>query len=732
VASKPAAPAESHTGGWLSTNTVRMLIHGQGRPAAMVVALLLAVFYAWLGEWYWGPVRHSIFDAYQRAFPRQPQRRPVVIVEIDDASLTKLGQWPWPRTHLARLIDATSQLGALAVGLDIFMPEADRLSPSVLISDRPDLPTALRDELARLPSNDAILGETLRRVPSVVGRVGIRAGENGGKPSSGQTPVRVHGDLSIAHVPAYDGHFTNVSPIEEAAFGRGYLNSTPDADGVVRAVPLLVAVDGELAPTFALELLRVAVGEPFYSVYGGPHGVRGVQIGGSFIPTDPDGRIRLNYALLDPTDRRRRVSTLAILNHEVEANLLATHVAIIGVTGVGLTDVVSTPVAALMEGVEVQAQTIENILDGTRLVRPLLAPWLEWGLFFSVAALQIAFVPGLRPASGVVVFIMGAGIFTTASLMSFILWKVLLDPSFPVAGNTAILGVLLTAAFAAVAQKRRQLQAALEAARLEKIRRDGELRAARDIQLGIVPDPKAIAGLPGNIAFHALLEPAEEVGGDLYDAFMLDRHHFFFLVGDVADKGVPASLFMALSKTLFKHEALREHVPLATLMTLANAAICRDNPTNLFVTALAGIIDVHSGAMELCSAGHEPPILLRVGEPPCVLDAAGGPALCMLEDFSYAAERLQLRPDDILVMITDGVTEAQDPAQDFYGRGRALAWLTVMQKNNTTWQNVGAICQGLYNDVKRFANGAILADDIAIMAIRFKGPLTSTPSSPSG
>jgi serine phosphatase RsbU (regulator of sigma subunit) len=189
---------------------------------------------------------------------------------------------------------------------------------------------------------------------------------------------------------------------------------------------------------------------------------------------------------------------------------------------------------------------------------------------------------------------------------------------------------------------------------------------------------------------------------------------------------------MALSKTLFKHAALREHIPLAPLMTSVNAAICRDNPTNLFVTALAGIIDVRSGAMELCSAGHEPPILLRAGEPPRVLDTRGGPALCMLEDFAYAAERVQLRSGDLLVMITDGVTEAQDPAQDFYGLGRALAWLTVMQTHDTTWQNVETICQGLYADVKRFANGATAADDITIMAIRFTGPLPSTPSSPSG
>jgi serine phosphatase RsbU (regulator of sigma subunit) len=331
----------------------------------------------------------------------------------------------------------------------------------------------------------------------------------------------------------------------------------------------------------------------------------------------------------------------------------------------------------------------------------------------------------------VAVFVIAAGLLATGSLMSFMHSKVLVDASFPVAGHAIMLGVLLTAAFAVVDRKRRELQATLEAERLEKVRIAGELRAARDIQLGILPTPGAIAGLPGNIAFHALLEPAEEVGGDLYDAFMLDEHHLLFLIGDVTGKGVPASLFMALSKTLCKHVALREHGPLATLMTLANAAISRDNPANLFVTALAGILDVRSGAMELCSAGHEAPILLRAGQGPRVLDTAGGPPLGVLEDFSYDAERVQLHPGDMLVMITDGVTEAQDPAQDLYGLGRALAWLTAMPMDNTTRPSVEAICQGLYADVKRFTRGAVPSDDVAIMAICFTEPPPSAPSSPS-
>ena len=105
--------------------------------------------------------------------------------------------------------------------------------------------------------------------------------------------------------------------------------------------------------------------------------------------------------------------------------------------------------------------------------------------------------------------------------------------------------------------------------------------------MGMLPAPWAITGLPEHLAFHALLEPAKEVGGDLYDAFMLDKDHFFFIVGDVAGKGVPASLFMALSKTLCKSLALRQRVPLDALITALNHEVARDNPQALFVTAIA-------------------------------------------------------------------------------------------------------------------------------------------------
>jgi len=511
---------------------------------------------------------------------------------------------------------------------------------------------------------------------------------------------------------------TNIPPIEDAASGRGYLNTEPDKDGVVRLVPLLVAVQGELAPTFGLELLRVAVGEPLYSVHADRNGVRGVQLGNTFIPTDPDGRRRLYFS---KTYAGRRLSALDILHGKTPADALQNKVAIIGVTALGLAEVVATPVVARMNGVEVQAQMLENILSGTRLVRPSLTLWWEVLAFVVSATVLLALLPRLQPGFGVALFLGSAALVFAGSFVAFTRWQALFDPLFALAGSAIVLVVLLTTGLAASNRRRRELRAALEAERLERIRRDGELQAARDIQLGMLPAPWAITGLPDNLAFHALLEPAKEVGGDLYDAFMLDEHHFFFVVGDVVGKGVPASLFMALSKTLCKSMALREQVPLDVLITAVNQEIARDNTAALFVTAVAGILDVRTGEMELCSAGHDAPILLRRGVAPCSLTVAGGPPLCVWEDFSYPSNRMRLQSGDLLLMMTDGVTEAHNPEQMLYGFERVMAYCSAIQDAHEK-RSIVSVCQGLYDDVKRFAHDAEPSDDIAIMTIRFTSP----------
>ena len=254
MSSAPAEAGAVPSGGWSSLRMLRWCASRQGRPAAIMATVVLAVCQVWLGEHYWEPVRHVVFDMYQQVLPRHIERFPVVIVDINEASIAALGQWPWPRTRLARLLEATYQLGALSVGLAMIMPEVDRLSPSVFIAERPDISPELQRELSVLPTNDTILAETLRRTPSVVGRAGMP--EN--KPTSvrvdDQTPVRIHGEMPLTSVPHYAGHVTNIPPIEAAAAGRGYLNTEPDKDGVVRKTYTNVTPDthaGEIVADLA-------------------------------------------------------------------------------------------------------------------------------------------------------------------------------------------------------------------------------------------------------------------------------------------------------------------------------------------------------------------------------------------------------------------------------------------------------------------------------------------------
>jgi serine phosphatase RsbU (regulator of sigma subunit) len=251
------------------------------------------------------------------------------------------------------------------------------------------------------------------------------------------------------------------------------------------------------------------------------------------------------------------------------------------------------------------------------------------------------------------------------------------------------------------------------AARLE-----GELSAARRIQLGILPKPADVLAGETRFDLDIVLEPAREVGGDLYDFFMLDGHRLFFLLGDVSGKGLPGSLFMAVSKSLYKSTALRRGGAVATMMQEANGEISRDNPEALFVTVFAGVLDVDTGVLEYCNAGHDRPYVVPAGGGRwSQLAEGGGPPLCVLDGFEYEAAVHRLRPGDTLCLITDGVTEARNAAGELFGRERLEARLTLIDVD----ASATTLATALREDVERFVAGSEPADDLAILIVRWEG-----------
>jgi adenylate cyclase len=214
------------------------------------------------------------------------------------------------------------------------------------------------------------------------------------------------------------------------------------------------------------------------------------------------------------------------------------------------------------------------------------------------------------------------------------------------------------------------------------------------------------------------MEPAREVGGDLYDFFMLDEERMFFVVGDVSGKGLPASIFMAVSKALCKSAALRRGPKVEELLGEVNLEIALENPESFFVTVFAGVLDAETGRLQYCNAGHEPPLVVSVDGKLERLTEGGGPPLCMLDGFAYVAAEHGMSPGDILCAVSDGVTEAMNRAGELYGAGRLRAALLRSREAGAP----SAVVDAIRADVARFAGDAETADDLTLLVLRWNGP----------
>lgn len=276
-------------------------------------------------------------------------------------------------------------------------------------------------------------------------------------------------------------------------------------------------------------------------------------------------------------------------------------------------------------------------------------------------------------------------------------------------------GSLAEAMSAMIARLQRYL-VEMEAATAARERVEGELSAARDIQVGMLP--RTFPPFPGrdDLDVFALLESAKHVGGDLYDYFLIDEHRLFFVVGDVSGKGVPAALFMAMTTTLFKASALSGR-DTGEIMARVNRELARDNAAQMFVTAFSGILDLRTGGVDYSDGGHEAPFVVRAGGAVDRLVKQPGMALGVLDDVVFATTRFQLQPGDSLVLFTDGVSEATDAGDALYTIPRIEAALAVARARPTARQ----IAEDLARDVRVFVGEVPQSDDIAILVIRYEG-----------
>ncbi|MDB6149996.1 MAG: protein serine/threonine phosphatase with Cache sensor [Chthoniobacter sp.] len=249
-----------------------------------------------------------------------------------------------------------------------------------------------------------------------------------------------------------------------------------------------------------------------------------------------------------------------------------------------------------------------------------------------------------------------------------------------------------------------------------KERYEGELNAARQIQMSLLP--KRFPPFPERREFdiHAMVRPVREVGGDFYDFYLLEDDWLCFFVGDVSGKGVPAALFMAVTKTLLKASSSRPGAG-AEMLSKVNNELCAQTDGGMFVTLCYALLDLRTGALEIGNAGHYSPICLHANGTVEAMETHSNVALGASTNLEYKVSTGQLAPGDALFLFTDGVTEALSREGAFYGAAR----LQIVLRDLATLP-VEKVTRGVIQDVRAFCADREQSDDISVLAVRWRGP----------
>jgi adenylate cyclase len=391
-----------------------------------------------------------VFDQYQRWKPRPYTfDQPVRIIAVDDESLKRLGQWPWPRERLAALVEALKSAGVAAIAFDFLFSEKDRADAGAPAGATPD------NVFARaIDGAPVILGSFVSEAPNGAG-------------GSAKAGFVTAGDDATKFLTPSPGALAPLSELAQHAAGVGFLNWRPDSDRVVRRVPLILNVDGALHPSLAMEALRVAQGASTYIVkssnasgetaFGEVYGILAIRNGDLTIDTNAAGDVRVYFARSDP---RRSIPAWKALTPGADLSDLRGSIVFVGASAALLSDIVATPLSPAMPGVEAHAQIVEQLLTGQTLRRPDWAPSAEWMATALICAALVATTWILAPHLAALVFAAVVGAIVAVSWFAFSRYGLLIEPTYPAFSAATVFFTGVSTLYAVKRHQEREIRSA--------------------------------------------------------------------------------------------------------------------------------------------------------------------------------------------------------------------------------------------------------------------------------
>ncbi|MCX5715469.1 MAG: CHASE2 domain-containing protein [Candidatus Omnitrophica bacterium] len=590
--------------------------------------------------------------------PKIPTTDKIVIIEIGEDTIEKLGRFPFDRSYHALMVKALSEADAKYILFDIFFSET--------CEDDKEFEDALKNvSNVYLPY---VLDINPKEKSNVLCATGYRA--------------------------------TTLEAFRFLAKGEGHINIIPDNDGKFRRVPVYIKYKGILHPfmSFLMTCDYLGIREKDVKFIAGRYLECGKDLR---IPLDENSNMIINFSGKWSSTYKHYSykdilqSYLADISAQkpiLDLTLFKDKICIISLTAAGTSDLHPNPFEPLYPATGIHAEIFNSILN-----RKFITRLSQWSNLFVLALLSIlTSIASLKtkPIKGLLALISTVGVFLFLSVILFNLFGIWMDVICPVLMMGLVYLAFTLYKYVVEWKKRLVLE--------------NELEIAKKIQESFLPKtPPSIKGV--DVA--AAMFTARQVGGDLYDFIEFDKERLGVMIGDVSGKGIPASLFMAMTIGTFRSFAMSQVKPKDVLLGV-NSKLFQESMSNSFVTIFYSIFDIKNRVLNYANGGHFPALYLSKGKKSEFLNTEEGLPLGLM-DSQYSEEKLSFDKEDIFVFYTDGVTEAMNLKSDMYGRHRLAA---VVEKNRNSSSK--ELIKAIEKDLRKFEPELKQHDDITIIVVK--------------
>ena len=641
-------------------------------------------------------ISYLSFDVYQKIFV-EDKKTDVIIVDIDEKSLGKFGQFPWNRGIFAKILDQLNSSNPKSIGFDIFFTERDKQSPEAIIKSYNLVPSDLPG-IKNLKDPDKIFSEKLKQSKSVIAVLGSSIPSHTDYKRKAKSRFLSKGGNPKQFTYSYTHSIGSLEELEKNVKGLGSISFLDQLDGIVRSLPLVVKFDDKLYPAMGLEMIRVGSKQKNIYIELNETGINRINLRPYKIQTDPNAIIWIKYK---KPSKNQYISASDVYDGNFSKGFFKDKYVLIGASAQGLFDLVKTPLGITIPGVEVHANVIENILDQSYLIRNPNIYLFE--LLFSLFIALTTFILSqkIKPKFSLSIFFGSVFIIIIIGLIFYKFRGELVDVSYPIfmVAVTFLAGLY----FRFIKENKTALENLQKEAKLLK-----ERELAAGVQKSLFPDISKFENF-----IYAKNVPARDVSGDYFDVVRSSKEEYFFALADVSGKGIKAGMYMAKASSIFRTLANLKY-SLEKIVFGVNNELVEAKFKGMFVTAVFGKLNVVTGEMTFINAGHESILTFDENKNYDYIKS-DMPPIGIVKYFTESmvkSNTINIK-DRSLVVYTDGVTEG------YLKNGEELGAEGVQNIIN----NISNISpKSIVDSIEKELNWGAekLRDDITCMAINIK------------